>query len=62
MRREKKETDINLPPKKEIVIYAPITETQKKLYEATLNMQFDVLTNAEKVIWFLLIANKLYFN
>lgn len=48
LRREKKETDLNLPPKKEIVIYAPLTEAQKKLYEATLNKQMEILLNKEK--------------
>lgn len=55
MRREKKETDLNLPPKKEIVIYAPLTEVQKKLYEATLNKQMEILLNKEKVILFFIV-------
>ena len=52
MRREKNETDLNLPPKKEIVIYAPLTETQKQLYEATLNKQMEILLNKKKVFFF----------
>ncbi|XP_060841457.1 lymphoid-specific helicase-like [Rhopalosiphum padi] len=48
LRREKKDTDLKLPPKKEIVIYAPLTETQKVLYEATLNKQMEILLNKEK--------------
>ncbi|CAI6377398.1 unnamed protein product [Macrosiphum euphorbiae] len=48
LRREKNETDLNLPPKKEIVIYAPLTETQKQLYEATLNKQMEILLNKKK--------------
>ena len=54
MRREKNETDLNLPPKKEIVIYAPLTETQKELYEATLNKQMEILLNKKKVFFLLL--------
>jgi len=53
LRREKKDTDLKLPPKKEIVIYAPLTETQKVLYEATLNKQMEILLNKEKVFLFL---------
>uniref|UniRef100_A0A2S2NSL2 Lymphoid-specific helicase n=1 Tax=Schizaphis graminum TaxID=13262 RepID=A0A2S2NSL2_SCHGA len=48
LRREKKDTDLKLPPKKEIVIYAPLTETQKVLYEATLNKQMEILLNKKK--------------
>lgn len=50
MRREKKETDLKLPPKKEIVIYAPITEVQQELYKATLNKHMEVLLNYKNVI------------
>lgn len=52
LRREKNETDLNLPPKKEIVIYAPLTETQKQLYEATLNRQMEILLNKAKVFFY----------
>jgi len=52
LRREKKETDLNLPQKKEIVIYAPITETQQELYKATLNKHMEILLNQNKVILF----------
>ncbi|XP_050422479.1 lymphoid-specific helicase-like isoform X2 [Adelges cooleyi] len=48
LRREKKETDLNLPPKKEIVVYAPITEKQQELYMATLQKHMEVLLNKEK--------------
>lgn len=52
MRREKKDTDLKLPPKKEIVIFAPITETQKRLYKATLNEEMDTLLNTKKVLFY----------
>ncbi|CAI6353834.1 unnamed protein product [Macrosiphum euphorbiae] len=47
LRRQKTETDLNLPPKKEIVIYAPITELQHKLYKATLSKEMNTLLNKE---------------
>lgn len=56
LRREKIETDLKLPPKKEIVIYAPLTETQMELYEATLNRQMDILLNKPKVFFFIIIT------
>lgn len=60
MRREKKETDLNLPPKKEIVVYAPLTETQQKLYKATLNKHLEILLNEKKVNLFLFIKKTTY--
>lgn len=54
MRRQKTETDLNLPPKKEIVIYAPVTELQHKLYMATLSKEMNTLLNKEPVILFYL--------
>lgn len=62
LRREKKETDLNLPPKKEIVVYAPLTEMQQKLYKATLNSHLEVLLNEKKVNLFLFIKNHLQCN
>lgn len=49
MRREKKDTDLNLPPKKEIVIFAPMTEDQQNLYKATLNKHIEILLKKKKV-------------
>uniref|UniRef100_A0A2S2PYX8 Lymphoid-specific helicase n=1 Tax=Sipha flava TaxID=143950 RepID=A0A2S2PYX8_9HEMI len=48
LRREKIETDLNLPPKKEVLIYAPLTEVQQHLYKATLNKQLDILLKKEE--------------
>ncbi|XP_050542217.1 lymphoid-specific helicase-like isoform X2 [Daktulosphaira vitifoliae] len=48
LRREKKETDLKLPPKKEVVIYAPVTERQQELYKATLNKHMEVLLKQQK--------------
>lgn len=37
LRRLKADVEYNLPPKKEYVLYAPLTEEQKRIYEAVLN-------------------------
>jgi len=55
LRREKIETDLNLPQKKEIVVYAPITELQQELYKATLNKHMEVLLKEEKVFLFCIL-------
>jgi len=49
LRREKNETDLNLPPKKEIVVYAPLTDKQRELYTATLDKHLEVLLNKKRV-------------
>ena len=37
LRRLKIDVEYNLPPKKEYVLYAPLTEKQKSVYEAVIN-------------------------
>lgn len=37
LRRLKSDVEYNLPPKKEYVLYAPLTEKQKSVYEAVIN-------------------------
>ena len=37
LRRIKADVECNLPPKKEYVLYAPLTEKQKSVYEAVFN-------------------------
>jgi len=61
LRREKKETDLNLPPKKEIVVYAPMTDVQHELYKATLDKHLDILLNNKKVFLICLFINNAYY-
>lgn len=48
LRREKKDVNINLPPKKEILVYCPMTALQKKLYEATVDGSIDRLLKPKR--------------
>ncbi|XP_071519138.1 uncharacterized protein [Panulirus ornatus] len=47
LRRVKKDVDIDIPPKKELLVYTPMTPLQVKLYEATLTMNYEIF-NAMK--------------
>lgn len=44
LRRIKEEVGLNLPNKKEMIVYAPITEIQRELYTAVLNYDSHVLS------------------
>ncbi|XP_057340304.1 lymphoid-specific helicase-like [Microplitis mediator] len=44
LRRIKEEVALDLPGKKELIVYAPITELQRDLYTAVLNYDSDVLS------------------
>lgn len=44
LRREKADVCLEIPPKKEVIIYAPITELQHDLYRAVLNYNLEVLS------------------
>ncbi|KAK0095183.1 hypothetical protein PV326_009030 [Microctonus aethiopoides] len=52
LRREKEDVNLNIPPKKEIIVYAPVTELQRELYAATLNRDYHTMTkvNSESLI------------
>ncbi|EEB16258.1 lymphoid specific helicase, putative [Pediculus humanus corporis] len=43
LRREKKDVNLKLPPKKEILIYCPMTPSQKKLYQGILDKSIEIL-------------------
>ena len=50
LRRVKSDVNLNLPPKKELVVYAPMTPLQVDLYRAVLDYNWKKLTNkAEEV-------------
>lgn len=44
LRREKTDVCLNLPSKKELVVYAPLTELQHDLYKAVLNRDLQTLS------------------
>lgn len=48
LRREKKDVNLNLPPKKEILTYCPLLPFQKELYQATVDRTIDRLLNPKK--------------
>lgn len=45
LRRMKKDVNLEIPPKKELLVYTPMTPLQLKLYEATLTMDYTVFDN-----------------
>lgn len=47
LRRVKNEVCLDIPPKKEIIVYAPITELQRDLYKAVLNRDLQTLCKIE---------------
>jgi len=48
LRREKADVCFEIPPKKEIIIYAPLTELQHDLYKAVLNYNIEVLNKIKE--------------
>ncbi|XP_036139332.1 lymphoid-specific helicase isoform X2 [Monomorium pharaonis] len=48
LRRIKADVCLEIPPKKELVVYAPLTELQHDLYKAVLNYDLEMLSKIEK--------------
>jgi len=48
LRRIKADVCLEIPPKKELVVYAPLTELQHDLYKGVLNYDLEMLTKIEK--------------
>ena len=40
LRRLKTDVDLDIPPKKEVLVYAPLTTEQKEVYESLVNKTF----------------------
>lgn len=49
LRRVKTDVNLNLPPKKELIVYAPMTSIQVDLYKAVLDHNFSKLTDKPEV-------------
>ncbi|XP_017880026.1 lymphoid-specific helicase-like [Ceratina calcarata] len=47
LRREKVDVCLDVPPKKELILYAPLTELQHELYKAVMTRDIDKLTMVE---------------
>ncbi|ELT97754.1 hypothetical protein CAPTEDRAFT_180039 [Capitella teleta] len=48
LRRLKKDVDLDVPPKREILVYAPLSEKQERMYKATLDSSILRLVGIEK--------------
>ena len=48
LRRVKSDVDLEIPPKKEVLVYCPMTSRQVDLYRATVEKTLDDLLNKEK--------------
>ncbi|XP_033224714.1 lymphoid-specific helicase-like [Belonocnema kinseyi] len=48
LRRVKDDVNLQIPAKKEVIVYAPITELQRDLYKAVLNRDIQVFTKVEE--------------
>lgn len=48
LRRVKADVDLNIPPKKEVLVYCPLTAKQKEMYSATVNHTIASLLGEKK--------------
>merc|ERR1712110_720172 len=48
LRRVKADVDLNIPPKKEVLVYCPLTKRQKEMYEATVSKTLQDLVGEKK--------------
>ena len=48
LRRVKADVDLKIPPKKEVLVYCPLTERQREMYEATVNRTISELIGEKK--------------
>lgn len=47
LRRLKADVQLNLPPKQELLVYAPLSKLQRQMYEATVNKSINQLLHKE---------------
>ncbi|XP_063240792.1 lymphoid-specific helicase-like isoform X2 [Bacillus rossius redtenbacheri] len=50
LRRVKADVELELPPKREVLVYAPMTEIQHELYRATLEYNIGLLQRKKEVV------------
>lgn len=63
LRRVKTDVAFHLPPKRELLVYAPLTDLQLKLYTATISRDFTCFNKLkEKVSYYLNIYRKQFLN
>ena len=48
MRRLKSDVELNIPPKKEILVYAPLTPLQQQYYTGILNKTIEQILSTQK--------------
>jgi ATP-dependent DNA helicase len=54
LRRVKADVDLKIPPKKEVLVYCPMTAKQHQLYEATVNKTIkDLLCKVGHLLFFI---------
>ena len=50
LRRLKTDVDLVIPPKREVLVYAPLTEKQEKYYRAAVDNSIKSLVQAKKAV------------
>lgn len=58
LRRLKSDVELNLPPKQEVLVYAPLTEQQRRFYAATVDRTITQMLKKETVCNIVLSINK----
>mgnify|MGYP001791347186 CR=1 FL=1 len=52
LRRLKSDVELDLPPKQEVMVYAPLTEQQRRFYEATVDKTINQMLNKDEVRYY----------
>ena len=48
LRRVKSDVDLKIPPKKEVLVYCPLTKKQREMYESSVNRTIDQLLGTKR--------------